>query len=59
VPGVVASTARLGSMLSLQSGERRRNIEQAIADGARAYFDGQRVSMPAPVMLAVARRRAG
>lgn len=59
VPGVVASTARLGSMLSLQSDERRRNIEQAIADGARAYFDGRRVSIPAPVMLAVARRDAG
>jgi SAM-dependent methyltransferase len=59
VPGVIASTARLGSMLSLQSGERRRNIEQAIADGARAYFDGRRVSIPAPVMLAVARRHAG
>jgi SAM-dependent methyltransferase len=59
VPGVVASTARLGSMLSLQSDERRRNIEQAVADGARAYFDGRRVSIPAPVMLAVARRHGG
>jgi SAM-dependent methyltransferase len=56
VPGVVASTARLGPMLSMQAEEQRRSIEQAIVDGARAYFDGRRLSIPAPVVLAVARK---
>jgi SAM-dependent methyltransferase len=55
VPGVVACTARLGPMLSMQTVERRRTIERAIADGARAYLDGQRVRIPAPVVLAVGR----
>lgn len=56
VPGVVACTARLGPMLSMQTDERRRAIEQAIAGGARAYADGTRIRIPAPVVLAVARK---
>jgi ubiquinone/menaquinone biosynthesis C-methylase UbiE len=55
VPSAVASAARLGPILSLQSEDDRRNIEQAITEGARACFDGKRVRIPAPVVLAVAR----
>jgi SAM-dependent methyltransferase len=55
VPSAVASSARLGPILSSQSEDDRRNIERAITDGARAFFDGNRVRIPAPVVLVVAR----
>jgi ubiquinone/menaquinone biosynthesis C-methylase UbiE len=56
VPYVTSSSARLAPMMSLQTGADRRSIEQAIVDGARAYSDGQRVCIPAPVVLAVGRK---
>lgn len=54
VPGVVASTARLGPMLAMQSAEQRRDIEHAIIEGAKAYATAGRIAIPAPVVLAVA-----
>jgi SAM-dependent methyltransferase len=56
VPYVTSSSARLAPMMSLQKDEDRRSIEQAIVDGARAYSDGQRVCIPASIVLAVARK---
>jgi hypothetical protein len=41
----------------MQTEERRRNIERAIAEGARAYSHGKRVTIPATVVLAVGRKR--
>jgi len=43
-------------MMSLQKDEDRRSIEQAIIDGTRAFSDGQRVCVPAPIVLAVGRK---
>jgi SAM-dependent methyltransferase len=54
VPGVVASTARLGPLLAMQSAEQRRNIEHAIIEGARTYATGGGVEIPTAVVLAVA-----
>jgi ubiquinone/menaquinone biosynthesis C-methylase UbiE len=56
IPYVTSSSARLAPMMALQSDANRRRIEQAIIDGARAYSDGNRVCIPAPVVLAVARK---
>jgi SAM-dependent methyltransferase len=56
VPYVTSSSGRLAPMMALQKDEDRRSIERAIIDGARAYSDGKRVSIPAPVVLAVARK---
>lgn len=54
VPGVVASTARLGPLLSMQTEEQRRSIETAIIEGAKTYSQG--VAIPTAVVLAVARK---
>lgn len=56
VPGVVGATARLSPLLSLQSPEQRERIENAITEAARAYEAGGRVAIPAPMVLAVARK---
>jgi ubiquinone/menaquinone biosynthesis C-methylase UbiE len=56
VPGVVASTARLGPLLSLQTEEQRRNIETAIIEGAKTYTTSKGVEIPTAVVLAVARK---
>ena len=56
MPTVVASTARLGSMLAMQTQEQRRNIENAIIEGADKYATDGGVAIPASVMLAVARK---
>lgn len=56
VPGMVASTARLGSMLAMQTKEQRHNIENAIIEGAKKYVTDDGVEIPASVMLAVAHK---
>jgi hypothetical protein len=56
MPTVVASTARLGSMLAMQTEEQRHNIENAILEGAKKYTTDGGVAIPASVMLAVARK---
>jgi SAM-dependent methyltransferase len=56
VPGVVASTARLGPLLSMQIEAQRRNIETAIIEGAKTYATSQGVAIPTAVVLAVARK---
>ncbi len=54
LPGVVASTARLGPMLSLQSEVQRKNIEHAIIEGAKAYAKNDGIEIPTSVVLATA-----
>jgi hypothetical protein len=56
VPDLLGATARLAPLLSLQTEERRRRIEEAITEGARAYGRSGRVAIPAPMTLAVARK---
>ena len=53
VPKVIASTARIGSILAMQTPEQRENIENAIAEGARKYVTAQGVEVPMAVLLAV------
>ncbi|AUB36284.1 Ubiqui/menaqui biosynthesis C-methylase UbiE [Nostoc flagelliforme CCNUN1] len=50
---VVVSTARLGTILAMQTLEQRRNIENAIIDGASNYATDSGVEIPASIMLAV------
>ncbi|BBD64985.1 hypothetical protein NIES4072_13510 [Nostoc commune NIES-4072] len=50
---VVVSTARLGTILAMQTLEQRRNIENAIIDGASKYATDNGVEIPASVVLAV------
>lgn len=54
VPRIVASTARLGPMLAMQSEEQRHNIEQAIIEAAKQYATDDGIEIPASVVLAVA-----
>ncbi len=54
LPGVVASTARLGPMLELQSEAQRQNIEHAIIEGAKAYAQDGDIEIPTSVVLATA-----
>jgi len=56
VAGFEVSCARLGSMLAMQTAEQRYNIEQAFIEGAKAYASEERIAIPAPVVLAVARK---
>jgi SAM-dependent methyltransferase len=56
VPEVVASTARLGPMLAMQTAEQRRTIERAIIEGAKAYAKDGGIAVPTAVMLAVGRK---
>ena len=53
---VKGSTARIGPILSLQTEEQRREIENAITEGARAYRKKGGVEIPAPAVLASARK---
>ena len=53
---VVASTARFGHLLTLQTDEHRRNIEDATAAGAKPYQTNDAVEIPAPAVLALARK---
>lgn len=56
VPGVVASTARLGPLLSMQTEAQRRNIENAITERAKAYATDAGIEIPTSVVLAVGRK---
>jgi SAM-dependent methyltransferase len=56
VPVVLASTARVGPMLAMQSPEQRQKIETAIAEGAKSYATSRGVEIPAPALLAVGRK---
>lgn len=56
VPAVLASTARVGPMLAMQSPEQRQNIETAIAEGAKSYATPRGIEIPAPALLAVGRK---
>ena len=53
VPVVLASTARVGPILAMQTPEQRRNIENAITEGAKSYATARGVEIPAPAILAV------
>ena len=56
LPEVVASTARLGPMLSLQSEAQRHNIEHAIIEGAKSHAKDGGIAIPTSVVLATARK---
>ena len=56
VPGVVASTARIGPILAMQTPEQRRNIESAIAEGAKRYVTARGVEIPTAVLLAIGQK---
>jgi SAM-dependent methyltransferase len=53
---IPTSTARLGPLLALQADDRRREIERAIVQGARAYETQDGVRIPSAVLLAAGRR---
>src|SRR5262245_50885092 len=53
VPVVLASTARVGPILAMQTPEQRRNIENAITEGVKSYATARGVEIPAPAILAV------
>ncbi|MEH1942722.1 MAG: class I SAM-dependent methyltransferase [Nostoc sp.] len=53
MPKVVVSTARLGSILVMQTEEQRHNIENAIIEGAKKYVTESGLEIPASVVLAV------
>jgi hypothetical protein len=54
LPEIVSSTGRLGPLLSLQTEERRQNIEHAIIEGAKAYAKDRGIDIPTSVVLATA-----
>lgn len=56
VPAVLASTARIGPLLAMQAPEQRRNIESAIAEGAKQYVTARGVEIPTAVVLAVGQK---
>jgi len=56
VPAVVASTARIGPILAMQTPAQRRNIESAIAEGAKRYVTARGVEIPTAVLLAVGQK---
>ena len=53
VPAVVASTARVGPILAMQTPEQLGIIEKAIAEGAKKYLTARGVEIPTAVLLAV------
>lgn len=53
MPSPVGHRQRLGTILAMQTPEQRRNIENAIIDGALKYATDSGVEIPASVMLAV------
>ena len=56
VPGVLASTGRVGPILSRQTAEQRRAIESAITEGAGKYATARGVEIPTAVLLAVGQK---
>jgi SAM-dependent methyltransferase len=56
VPAVIASTARIGPILAMQTAEQRRNTEDAIAGGAKKYVSARGVEIPTAVLLAVGQK---
>lgn len=56
VPGVLASTARVGPILSMQTAEQRRAIESAITEGAGKYAIARGVEIPTAVLMAVGQK---
>lgn len=56
VPAVIASTARLGPILAMQTPEQRGTIENAIAEGAKKYVTPRGVEIPTAVLLAVSHK---
>jgi hypothetical protein len=56
VPAVVASTARIGPILEMQTPDQRRSIESAIAEGAKKYITPRGVEIPTAVLLAVGQK---
>lgn len=56
VPAVLASAARIGPMLAVQAPEHRRDIENAIAEGAKKYRTVRGVEIPSAALLAVGRK---
>lgn len=53
MPRIVVSTARLGSILAMQTEEQRHNIENAVIEGAKKYVTDGGLEIPASVVLAV------
>jgi SAM-dependent methyltransferase len=56
VPAVLASTARVGPMLAMQTPEQRHQIENAIAEGAKTYATPRGIEIPVPALLAFGRK---
>lgn len=56
VPTIIASSARLGPMLAMQTQEKRHDIENAIIEGAKKYAINGVIQIPASVVLAVGRK---
>ncbi|MFN6563124.1 MAG: class I SAM-dependent methyltransferase [Nostoc sp. ChiSLP01] len=56
VPTIIASSARLGPMLAMQTQEQSHNIENAIIEGAKNYATDNVIQIPASVVLAVGRK---
>lgn len=56
VEEIKANGGRLVAILNQQTDEQRRNIENAITEGARAYEKNGAIRIPAPALLAVGRK---
>ncbi|MEH2071921.1 MAG: methyltransferase domain-containing protein [Nostoc sp.] len=56
MPTIIASSARLGSILSMQTGQQHHDIENAIIEGAKKYATDDGIEIPSPVMLTVGRK---
>ena len=56
---VVTSSARLGPLLTMQTEEQRRNIEEAIIEKAKTYATNRGIEIPASVILSAARKPSG
>ncbi|MEH2249009.1 class I SAM-dependent methyltransferase [Nostoc sp.] len=53
MPRIVISTARLGSILAMQTEEQRHNVENAIIEGAKKYVMDGSLEIPASILLTV------
>ncbi|WP_392532308.1 class I SAM-dependent methyltransferase [Nostoc sp. C117] len=53
MPTIVASSARLGSILTMQTPEQRHNIENEIIEGAKKYATDNGIEIPASAILVV------
>jgi SAM-dependent methyltransferase len=56
VPAVIASTARIGPILAMQTPQQRQTIESAIAEGAKKYLTLGGVEIPSAVVLALGQK---